>query len=639
MIPQLRQWCWLFALLLFCTSVALKLNGSSVGMWEEELSQRDASKGLLLFKPQPLRSDEWLVWTPAALSQARQIPRFPLENPNLGPGRATLLLNLPVAYYTTWFRPQLWGFFIFDFERGFSFCWLLKIFALVLAPAWLLRQLGVRSRGLALFGGLWIFLSLQWWLSSPTMLPEMVATWAICCGCAVALFTQASRWRLAIAFGVFVYSGVNFTLCCYPPAQIPLLYLMAAIVIGFLLERRQASEFCPVKRGTLLLVGAIATMILVLWPCWIGLRPTLEFVSHTVYPGSRRSIGGGLSLFALFSGLAGFFHTTKPVPAVYQSIVASHSYPVWPAVVVAVIVARVRQRIAISGLFVTLTVLLLCLSFYCLLPLPSWILRPTLLGFTTEFTARLGIGLSNIFLLCLFLDRYRFPVFAKREAPVVVAIFSVAIALLFWTASEGRPNFFPDKFQIVLSFLASTALLALLFLRKRHSFFPAVLLALLILTHGSVNPVMRGLSPLLESEGFRAVEKIRAADPEGKWIVYHDLILPELVKATGARVLNGLKIVPDLDFLHRFDPEQRANFAYNRYGHLVCELPEDPGEVSFRFVAADYYVMYVSPGDDNLRELGCRYVVLPDIWPDAELYGFALLQKIPEERFCIYRRQ
>ena len=639
MIPQLRQWWWLIAVLLFCTSVALKLNGSSVGMWEEELSRQDASKGLLLFKPQPLRTDEWLVWTPAALSQARQTPRFPLENPNLGPGHAPLLLNLPVAYYTTWFRPQLWGFFIFDFERGFSFCWMAKIFGLVLAAAWFLRQLGLRSLWLALFGGLWIFLSLQWWLSSPTMLPEMIATWAICCGCAVALFTQMTRWRLAIAFGMFVYSGVNFTLCCYPPGQIPLLYLMAAIVIGYLLERRQAGEFCHLKRGTLLLVGATATVALVLWPCWIDMRPTLEMVSRTVYPGSRRSAGGGLSIFALFSGLAGFFHTGKPVPAMYQSMVASHSYPVWPAVVMAVIVARVRDGNTISGLFVTLTLLLLCFSSYCLLPLPGWILRATLLSFTTEFSTRLAIGLSNVFLLCLFLDRYRFSVFSKLGALVAVAIFSIAIALLFWTASAGRPNFFPDRLQIVLSFLASTALLALLFFRKRHSFFPAVLLALLTLTHGSVNPVMRGLSPLLESEGFRAVEKIRASDPEGKWIAYHDLILPELVKATGAHVLNGLKIVPDLDFLRRFDPDQQANFVYNRYGHLVCELPESPGEVAFRFVAADYYVLYLSPGDYQLRQLGCRYVVLPEVWPEAELHGLSLLQEIPDERICIYRQR
>ena len=228
MLHRYQHFFWLIVLLLFCVCVALKLNGSSVGIWEQELSGREASKGLLLFEPQPIRMDEWLVWTPAALSQARQMPRFPVENPNLGPGRAPLLLNLPVAYYTTWFRPQLWGFFVFDFERGFSFCWMTKIFGLVLATAWFLRQLGLRSLGLALFGGTWSFLAMQWWLSSPTMLPEMFAAWAICTGCTIQFFTQKSGWRLAIAFTAFVYCGVNFVLCFYPPAQIPLLYLMGA---------------------------------------------------------------------------------------------------------------------------------------------------------------------------------------------------------------------------------------------------------------------------------------------------------------------------------------------------------------------------------------------------------------------------
>jgi len=173
MIRVVRRWWWLILLLLFAASVALKLSGSCVGMWEEELSGKYPPKGLLLFKPQPVRTDEWLVWTPAALSQARQNPPFPLENPNLGPGCAPMLLNLPVAYYTTWFRPQLFGFFLLDFERGFSFCWLLKIVGVVFAPAWLLRQLGLQSRGLALFGGLWILLSLHWWLSSPTINLEL----------------------------------------------------------------------------------------------------------------------------------------------------------------------------------------------------------------------------------------------------------------------------------------------------------------------------------------------------------------------------------------------------------------------------------------------------------------------------------
>src|SRR5437879_224648 len=49
MLHRFRQCSWLIALRFFCLCVALKLNGSSVGMWEQELSERKASKGLLLF--------------------------------------------------------------------------------------------------------------------------------------------------------------------------------------------------------------------------------------------------------------------------------------------------------------------------------------------------------------------------------------------------------------------------------------------------------------------------------------------------------------------------------------------------------------------------------------------------------------
>jgi hypothetical protein len=49
-LRRFRQCSWLIALLFFCLCVALKLNGSSVGMWEQELSERKASKGLLLLR-------------------------------------------------------------------------------------------------------------------------------------------------------------------------------------------------------------------------------------------------------------------------------------------------------------------------------------------------------------------------------------------------------------------------------------------------------------------------------------------------------------------------------------------------------------------------------------------------------------
>ncbi len=90
MFEEIRRWRWLLLLLLlFCLCVAFKLNGSSVGVWDLSLhATKTNTPGLLLFKPQPIRSDEWELWTPAALSQSRQTPPFPIENPSLGAGRA-----------------------------------------------------------------------------------------------------------------------------------------------------------------------------------------------------------------------------------------------------------------------------------------------------------------------------------------------------------------------------------------------------------------------------------------------------------------------------------------------------------------------------------------------------------------------
>src|SRR5438046_10151667 len=114
-------------------------------MWRNLLTEPGIARGLILSSPKHLRVDEWAIWTPAMLSQARQNPPFPIENPSLGAGRAPLLMSVPVAYYTTFFRPQLWGFFVFDFEHGFQFYCSRKVSGYLLAFSWYLRQFAARG--------------------------------------------------------------------------------------------------------------------------------------------------------------------------------------------------------------------------------------------------------------------------------------------------------------------------------------------------------------------------------------------------------------------------------------------------------------------------------------------------------------
>src|SRR4051794_23660751 len=88
---------------LFMLAFAFRLNGSSTSIWRSILNDQRNAGGLVAGKPETVRSDEWLVWTPAVIAQANR--GFPAENPSLGAGRAPFLYSLPVRHYTMVFRP------------------------------------------------------------------------------------------------------------------------------------------------------------------------------------------------------------------------------------------------------------------------------------------------------------------------------------------------------------------------------------------------------------------------------------------------------------------------------------------------------------------------------------------------------
>lgn len=633
--------CALVCLILFCLSVELKLNGSSVGMWRNLLLEPGIARGLLYSSPKRIRVDEWGVWTPSALSQARQNPPFPIENPNLGAGLSPLLMSVPVAYYTTLFRPQLFGFFLFDFERGFSFYWCCKVFGLLLATGWCLRRLGIRSPGIILFGVLWIYFSsyIQWWLSSPAMLPEMIASWAMCLGCATQFFRPLRWGRNLAALAGFIYFGTNFVLCLYPPYQIPLCWLALALLAGVALEERRRTVTPCGRRGLLWIAGGVLAIGLLLLPFWFKIHPTFELVAHTAYPGGRRSHGGDLSLVKLFSGLIGFFEAEQVHPRIYDNICeASNFYPLWVIVALGVIVARVRNEAKIEPLLALPGIFLVAFSLYCVAPIPSWILNSTLVSFTTERRDLLAIGIANIFFCCFFFDRYRSRIFSPRIALALGAAVACGLALLGFRLHAVDPGFFFEENHLSITLAFNGVLLVLFFSELLRKWLPLVLVSLFVFSNGGINPVMRGLAPLIDTAAFRQVSRLHAADPTGKWIVYDSRFFAQLVKATGAPIFNGTKILPDLPFLHRLDPRPSAHeYIYNRYANIGCELPsKNSNNPGASLVHPDFYIWFFPPDHPVLRRAGYRYALFPSAWPGARSYGFSLVAKVEQANLWIY---
>ena len=53
----------------------------------------------------------------------------------------------------------------------------------------------------------------------------------------------------------------------------------------------------------------------------------------------------------------------------------------------------------------------------------------------------------------------------------------------------------------------------------------------------------------------------------------------------------------------------------------------------------DVFILSLPPDSWVLRDAGCRYLLRPEPWQDAELHGFSLVQQITQSNIWIYERR
>jgi len=628
------KWFLLGCAGLFVLAVSLRLNGSSVYMWKELLRDNTTSGGLLFSAPQGVRSDEWMVWTPAAIAQYER--GFPAENPALGAGKAPFLYNLPVRHYTMWFRPQLYGFFVLPFEWAYAWYWNVKVFGLLAAMFLLFWKLTGHSL-IAIFGSVWLFFSnyTQWWFSCPPMLPEMLASWALALVAAIMIVETGRTWIRLCATAVFVITTLNFALCLYPPFQIPLIYLWLLTFGAFLYSRRYDRQ--PWQPPLYCLMGGIMLVIVILVPFFVECRPTFARLAETSYPGLRRSHGGELGWMQLFSGLMNFFNSEAVYPEKFtQANEAANFFPLWVPMLLCTagdLIAHPRKHaVALASLGI-----IIALSIYALCPLPRWLCSITFLSYCTEPRALLTIGVANILFvlttLSVITERPQ-----KRER--VVAILSlVATFSLIWLylqcAAIFNPKFLTSWRLALLLLLNSGVVLALVLRRIRV--FAIGFCGLLVATNALVNPVMVGLGPLLRSAPNIVIRNLVRREPAAAWAAYDSNVNSELLLASGANVVSGVKVVPDLEFYRVFDPESRDQFVYNRYSFAHFVFRHDRVSVGLRYVAFPTHLVSIHPLNTALRGRNVRYFLFTHPFPDPASEGIELVEALPQNRIWIYR--
>ena len=601
-------------------------HGSSITIFDRNFSVfSDSGHVPLLGSPKRVRSDEWNCQTPIILNQLLRHDRLAVSDATMGPGKTTLLANVPCAHFLMIFRPQFWPFFVLPLDAAFACYWQAKGLLLLTGVFTLLLVL-TRSSFASAVGSVWFYLSAftQWAFSWPSGLPEMIGLfgWVM----ALALFLTVGRdaRALTLAAGACAIGAVDFALCTYPPHQIPLVLFGAAITAGWGWRHRAGIFRREDAASRLAALGGCGLVVAVaMGAFYLETRDVLEIAANTVYPGRRSVDGGAISVPWLLSHFLDFWKREDFVPPALINICEGTGY-LWFAPVLLLVGPRAsgRKHLTPGCPEPWLWAAFALLAAWMVLPVPASFGKWVFLHKVPPFRAFHALGLINVAIVAVYLARMADLDPAATPRPgwdgqlVSLVSFMCTGGLVLHLANVSLGKFFPPLAVAVCA--AYTGLLLWCLRNHWPRAFALFLLVPLAVANGNVNPLDRGLGALRGGTVFQAIQR----HPElkvGKCLVYAPAEgLPGLLRGAGLDVFNSVKFVPDLVRMAHFDPGGRYREAMNQSGYLIAQpLPE--GEVSrCESPIQGHQLWKVSPLDPQLRAIGVRHVVF-DSQPDEKI--------------------
>ena len=400
------------AIALLCTTfvglVSLGVTGSSIPLAYRIAPFLRAKTVRLAFAPQPIRSDEWVVITQMAIGQRNHRPAFPVVNHNLGEEGQNMLVvgmsGVPVRHITQLVKPATWGFYFLDLRRALAWYWWFPIFGCLFALWWLFDLLlpGQWRLGLAL--------SLLFCLSPYCVAWSFWPAYTVFFG-AVALCTsmlllrQNIPWKLGLGVALGLELA-GFALVLYPPWQVTLGSLFLAVALGLMVRDRDSLCFNARKIAALGVAVATASAIMLSW--WMEANTAILAMMHTVYPGQRFAVGGGMSwpdVLRGYTNLITLYRASIYLVAGFnnESEIASFYYLFLP--LAAAIVFRLRKNRAAWELFTAIGLFMIYTLVYMIHGVPRFLAQWTMWKLAPSGRADLALGLAYVLLCGLVLSK------------------------------------------------------------------------------------------------------------------------------------------------------------------------------------------------------------------------------------------
>ena len=569
-------------------------------------------------KPRPIRSDEWLRSTPYQIGRLHDSWNVDFNSPF--EFRVDSLSTTRSRIVSTAMFPER-SIFEKMGSRGFAAVWWFPIF-MSAASLFTLFRFNQRSPKQALFAAVIVSFSstVAWWSYSP-----LEVIWPCVFGLVlIQIVSQQNHlskfWRnqmwsercisvLLPIIGGVALSRIPFV---YQPWSLTTFLIVSAM--GFDLLRQQGLLRKAIR--PLLISGFTALTIAGIW--YVMIRGQYSTLAQTIYPGGRRSGGGGGAV-PLFSGPMDFFFgrdggsavqgTNQSEAALGWLIIALVAVMVWAVNVASSVggaritaLRRWNATLGLGGIFVA----------WGTLAWPAELLHFNPLQFVPGDRMIQIAGVVWLIPAVLILTQ-ELDHFDKAKRWFVASL--AAVVSFMFTANAGiqlRANF--PELSVGTVWLSSFVLaigIFLFLLSPKGLMGLAPLAFFAIWSTINVNPLVNGLGDLVNSSAASQLsENVRSVSPLRR-IGTDDVYVDALVAANGLPLLGGQQNTgPNRKSYSVIDPSMVFEEQWNRgASYLHFSWDESLGEDLVVNSSGDQIVILISPCNQGLKTLGMGWII------------------------------
>ena len=617
---------FLIALAVLIILVIGKFNGSSIGLWNNEVEPNNNINTTIIGTNREVRSDEWLVNTPFAISQKYNDYKYFSNLPRGTKTDMYTTIFVPVKDILIIAKPFNIGYLLLGEEYGLSFYWYGRLIALLLVSFELMMLITNKKKLLSLAGAILITGSplVSWFYSN--YIVDLLISGELC----LLLFNsylETKNNKLRVLYSIILGLTFSwFTLTIYPAWQVPLGYMYLAFAIWIFVKNKDNNNL---KDYLLLLITGLIYFALLL-RFYLLSKDTLDILMNTVYPGDRIITGGGALIkhfiypISIFFGIADYHNPCE----------AAGVYSLFPIPIILSIIYLIKNKNKKDNNRTNLLILLLVivsilLSLFTVIKVPEIVAKITLLSLSpTERIAPI-IGIICSYLLVLTVSK----IDIKKNCTKVIILFFTIVGsyIIIKIGSLDRTWFLTGKKIIVSLLLLSLIIYLYINSKKTRNYY---LLSILLIITGLinialVNPVNRGTEVLHNSKTAKEIQEIVKTDKNAKWISIDNIFLGNYIIANGGTAINATNIYPNIELWKQIDKDDSI---YNRYAHIIMELTEEDNK--FELVQQDIIKLYLNY--NYLKKLNVEYLITDKELDIPEEYKYNIKNIYHYDNIWIY---